>query len=190
MVCIMPGGLRFSIPSTVYALAAKEIEPPVENVQCLCFSKKSFPGQSPNLQNQPITKEKQLFCLMTDSQIFSHIASTLSLSPKQIQTVAGFIDEGATIPFLARYRQEATGGLDEEQLRSVRDLLEFHRTLEARKKTILKAIKEQDKLTPELEEKIVELQRSENPRRPLPSLQEKEENPGRYGQRERARTAG
>jgi protein Tex len=91
---------------------------------------------------------------MNDSQIFSHIATALSLSPKQIQTVAGFIDEGATIPFLARYRQEATGGLDEEQLRSVRDMIEFHRTLEDRKKTILKAIKEQDKLTPELQEKI------------------------------------
>jgi protein Tex len=91
---------------------------------------------------------------MTDKQIISHIASSISLSSKQIQTVAELIDEGATIPFLARYRQEATGGLDEEQLRSVRDLLEFHRTLEARKKTILKAIKEQNKLTPELEEKI------------------------------------
>ncbi|MEX0647444.1 MAG: Tex family protein [Balneolaceae bacterium] len=91
---------------------------------------------------------------MTDSTIFNHIAATLSLSAKQVQTVANFIDEGATIPFLARYRQEATGGLDEEQLRSVRDMIEFHRTLEDRKKTILKAIKEQDKLTPELEEKI------------------------------------
>ena len=91
---------------------------------------------------------------MTDTQIFSHIASTLALSAKQVQTVAGLIDEGATIPFLARYRLEATGGLDEEQLRSVRDMIEFHRTLEDRKKTILKAIKEQDKLTPELKEKI------------------------------------
>lgn len=91
---------------------------------------------------------------MNDSQIFSHIAAALSLAPKQVQSVASFIDEGATIPFLARYRQEATGGLDEEQLRSVRDMIEFHRTLEDRKKTILKAIKEQEKLTPELEEKI------------------------------------
>lgn len=91
---------------------------------------------------------------MTDTQIFNHIASSLSFSPKQVQTVAGFIDEGATIPFLARYRQEATGGLDEEQLRAIRDSIEFHRTLEDRKKTILKAIDEQEKLTPELEEKI------------------------------------
>ncbi|TVR18422.1 MAG: RNA-binding transcriptional accessory protein, partial [Balneolaceae bacterium] len=93
---------------------------------------------------------------MTESQIFQNISTSLLLSSKQVQTVANFIDEGATIPFLARYRQEATGGLDEEQLRSVRDLLEFHRTLEARKKTILKAIKEQDKLTPELEKSIIE----------------------------------
>ena len=70
--------------------------------------------------------------------------------------MAEFLDKGATIPFLARYRQEATGGLDEEQLRSVRDQLEFHHTLEARKKTILKAIKEQEKLTPELEKSIIE----------------------------------
>ena len=91
---------------------------------------------------------------MTELQIIQHISSALSLSAKQVQTTATLIDEGATIPFLARYRKEATGGLDEEQLRSVRDMLEFHRTLEARKQTILKSIKEQDKLTPELEEKI------------------------------------
>lgn len=91
---------------------------------------------------------------MTESQIIQHISSELSLSGKQVKTTADLIDEGATIPFLARYRKEATGGLDEEQLRSVRDMLEFHRTLEDRKKTVLKAIKEQDKLTPELEKKI------------------------------------
>ncbi len=93
---------------------------------------------------------------MTEAQIIKHISTALSLSEKQVKTTADLIDEGATIPFLARYRKEATGGLDEEQLRAVRDSLEFHRTLEDRKKTILKAIKEQDKLTPELEEKIKE----------------------------------
>ncbi|MEL7835001.1 Tex family protein [Fodinibius sp. Rm-B-1B1-1] len=91
---------------------------------------------------------------MTDSQIFSSIAQELNFKPKQIKTVADFLDDGATVPFLARYRQEATGGLDEEDIRSVRDKLEFHRTLEDRKKTILKTIDEQDKLTEELEEKI------------------------------------
>lgn len=91
---------------------------------------------------------------MTESQIFSSIANELDLRPKQVSSVANFLDEGATVPFLARYRQEATGGLDEEQIRNVRDKLEFHRTLEDRKKTILKTIAEQDKLTDELKEKI------------------------------------
>jgi uncharacterized protein len=91
---------------------------------------------------------------MTEAQIYQSIASELELRAKQIRTVADFLDDGATVPFLARYRQEATGGLDEEQIRSVRDSLEFHRTLEDRKKTILKTIEEQDKLTEELEEKI------------------------------------
>jgi len=91
---------------------------------------------------------------MTDSQIFNNIAQELELRSKQVKSVADFLDDGATVPFLARYRQEATGGLDEEQIRSVRDKLEFHRTLDERKQTILKTIDEQDKLTEELEEKI------------------------------------
>ena len=91
---------------------------------------------------------------MTDSQIFSTIAKELDLQSKQVKSVADFLDDGATVPFLARYRQEATGGLDEEQIRNVRDKLEYHQTLEDRKETILKTIAEQDKLTDELEEKI------------------------------------
>lgn len=91
---------------------------------------------------------------MTDAQIFSSIAQELDLKSKQVKSVADFLDDGATVPFLARYRQEATGGLDEEQIRSVRDKLEFHRTLEDRKETILKTIDEQDELTDELEEKV------------------------------------
>lgn len=91
---------------------------------------------------------------MTDAQIFSSIAQELDLKSKQVKSVADFLDDGATVPFLARYRQEATGGLDEEQIRSVRDKLEFHHTLEDRKETILKTIDEQDELTDELEEKV------------------------------------
>ena len=91
---------------------------------------------------------------MTETQIHNLIAAELNFKPKQVNTLAEFLDGGATVPFLARYRQEATGGLDEEQIREVRDKLEFHRTLEDRKKTILKSIQEQDKLTPELEETI------------------------------------
>lgn len=86
--------------------------------------------------------------------INARISKQLNIAQHQINTVEGFLDEGATIPFLARYRKEATGGLDEEQLRAIRDALDLQKALESRKETILKAIKEQDKLTPELEKKI------------------------------------
>ncbi|MEQ9310250.1 MAG: Tex family protein [Balneolaceae bacterium] len=92
---------------------------------------------------------------MSASIIINRVSTQLKISEKQINTVAQFLDEGATIPFLARYRKEATGGLDEEQLRAIRDSLELQKTLEARKETILKSIQEQEKLTPELEAKII-----------------------------------
>lgn len=92
---------------------------------------------------------------MTDSQIFEFISKKLNYSSKQIQTVATLLDEGATIPFLSRYRKEVTGGLDEEELRSIRDELDYVRTLEQRKVSILNTIREQGKLTPELEQQIV-----------------------------------
>ena len=91
---------------------------------------------------------------MIEADAVATLANETGFSNKQITTVANFLDEGATIPFLARYRQEATGGLDEEQLRSIRDELERHRALEDRRKTILKAIDEQGKLSEELEDKI------------------------------------
>ena len=93
---------------------------------------------------------------MSDTIIFKRIATELTLSQKQITIVAELMDDGATIPFLARYRKEATGGLDEEQLRSIRDRIDTQRALEDRKKTVLKAIREQDKLTADLEEMIRE----------------------------------
>lgn len=91
---------------------------------------------------------------MTDIQIFERLSQTLGFSPRQIQTVTTLLDEGATVPFLARYRKEVTGGLDEEQIRLIRDAVEHKRALEQRREAILKSIKEQDKLTPELEEAI------------------------------------
>ncbi len=64
------------------------------------------------------------------------------------------LDEGNTVPFIARYRKEATGSLDEDQIRSIEERIKYLRMLEERKKTILNSIEEQGKLTPELEEKI------------------------------------
>jgi len=93
---------------------------------------------------------------MTEQQIFSSIAKKLSVSVQQVSKTAALFDEGATIPFISRYRLEVTGGLDEVQLRNLRDELEFLRLLDQRKKTILESITKQEKLTPELEKAITE----------------------------------
>ncbi|GAB4527730.1 MAG: Tex family protein [Anaerolineales bacterium] len=82
------------------------------------------------------------------------IAQTLNLPIEKINTVVTLLDDGNTIPFIARYRKEATGGLDEEQLRTISAELARLRTLEMRRETVLKTIREQDKLTPELEAMI------------------------------------
>jgi uncharacterized protein len=66
----------------------------------------------------------------------------------------GLLKEGATIPFIARYRKENTDGLDEEQLRDIEDRLNYLTLLEERKETVLKSIEEQGKLTEELKQKI------------------------------------
>ncbi len=91
---------------------------------------------------------------MTESQIFKTIAGQTGFSVSQVNKVAGLLDEGATIPFIARYRQEMTGGLDEVALRTLRDELDFRRLLEQRRETILESIRKQEKLTPELEKSI------------------------------------
>lgn len=78
------------------------------------------------------------------------IAQELSVSPAQIESVIKLIDEGSTIPFIARYRKEATGGLDDTQLRTLEERLTYLRNLEARKAEIISSIEKQGKLTDEL----------------------------------------
>ena len=90
----------------------------------------------------------------TETQILITVATKLGISVKQVSKAAELFDEGATIPFIARYRLEVTGGLDEVQLRNLRDELEFRRLLEQRRETILESIRKQEKLTPELEQAI------------------------------------
>ena len=82
------------------------------------------------------------------------IAQATGLQAKQIEATLLLLDEGATIPFIARYRKERTGGLDEVQIAQVSDLNDKLKELAKRKDTILKTIGEQDKLTPELEARI------------------------------------
>ena len=88
--------------------------------------------------------------------IFSRIAQELDTSLQQVSAAVTLLDEGATVPFIARYRKEVTGGLDDTQLRQLDERLRYLRELEDRRETILSSIKEQDKLTPELEAAINE----------------------------------
>ena len=82
------------------------------------------------------------------------IAQATGLQTRQIEATLLLLDEGATIPFIARYRKERTGGMDEVQIAQVSDLNDRLKELSKRKDTILKTIGEQDKLTPELEARI------------------------------------
>lgn len=93
---------------------------------------------------------------MTDvnSRIGLKIAQDLGIKEWQVAAVVELIDGGSTIPFIARYRKEATGALDDETLRALDERLKYLRNLEERKQTVLASIEEQGRLTPELAEKI------------------------------------
>lgn len=84
------------------------------------------------------------------------IAAELGLAVKQVSTTLQLLDEGATVPFISRYRKELTGSLDEVQITAVRDRAQQLRDLEKRREAVLKSIAEQGKLTPELELKVRE----------------------------------
>jgi uncharacterized protein len=87
--------------------------------------------------------------------IIRTIAEELTVNPKQVQAAVQLLDEGATVPFIARYRKEVTGGLDDTQLRELEVRLLYLRELNERRETILESIRGQDKLTPELEAAIL-----------------------------------
>ena len=92
--------------------------------------------------------------MTTTTTIISTIAAELRLPATQVAAAVGLFDDGNTIPFVARYRKEMTGGLDEEQLRQVQARLDYLRRLAERREAVLASILEQDKLTPELEAAI------------------------------------
>ena len=83
-----------------------------------------------------------------------HIAQILNLPLRGITSVIELLDDGGTVPFIARYRKEATGNLDEVQIRSIEEKLAYYRELEERRETILSSISEQGKLTDELKARI------------------------------------
>src|SRR3954468_18169011 len=88
------------------------------------------------------------------TSILLHISKLLNVPLKGMTAVIDLIDEGATVPFIARYRKEVTGNLDEVQIRDIQEKLEYFRELEDRKETILRTIEEQGKLTDELRARI------------------------------------
>jgi uncharacterized protein len=75
------------------------------------------------------------------------IAQELSVHPAQVAAAVALLDDGATVPFVARYRKEATGGLDDTQLRHLEGRLGYLRELEERRSAVLASIREQDKLS-------------------------------------------
>ncbi len=82
------------------------------------------------------------------------IATEINARPEQVGAAVKLLDEGATVPFVARYRKEVTGGLDDSQLRTLSDRLSYLRELDARRETILSSIRDQGKLTDELAKSI------------------------------------
>lgn len=88
-------------------------------------------------------------------ELIPTLSTRLGFRPNQVQATVELLDAGNTLPFIARYRKEATGGLDEEQLRALIDELKTFRTLEERREAVLKSMREQEKLTPELEKAML-----------------------------------
>lgn len=86
--------------------------------------------------------------------IITRLSEELSIKQSQIEAAVRLIDDGNTIPFIARYRKEMTGSLDDEQLRALSERLSYLRGLERRKEEVYAAISEQGKMTPEIEEAL------------------------------------
>ncbi|MEA3342171.1 MAG: Tex-like N-terminal domain-containing protein, partial [Chloroflexota bacterium] len=83
------------------------------------------------------------------------IAAQLNLRPAQVAATIELFDAGNTLPFIARYRKEATGGLDEEQIRKLSALLNKLRKLDERRQTVISTIEGQGKLTPDLRRRLL-----------------------------------
>lgn len=91
---------------------------------------------------------------MTMNQHLSHISNALSINSKQVNATLTLLEEGATVPFISRYRKELTGSLDEVQIAAIRDLAQQLKELDKRREAILKSLTELGKLTPELEKQL------------------------------------
>src|SRR6201991_4981094 len=87
---------------------------------------------------------------------YKKIAAEFSIAEKQVVATVSLLDEGATVPFISRYRKELTGSLDEVQVATIRDRIQQLRELDKRREAILKSLTDLGKLTPELEKQLNE----------------------------------
>ena len=94
-----------------------------------------------------------------NDEIIKQIASSLNIKPKQVEVVLKLLEEGNTIPFIARYRKELTGALDEERIRSINEVYEYQVNLLKRKEDVIRLIDEKGMLTEELKQDILKCQK-------------------------------
>ena len=90
-----------------------------------------------------------------NKEIIDEISNNLNIKNNQIEAVLKLLEEGNTIPFIARYRKEATGALDEEQIRQINEYYEYQVNLFKRKETVIKLIDEKGLLTDEIKNNIM-----------------------------------
>ena len=95
-------------------------------------------------------------------RMFAIIGSELNVKPKQVQAAVELLDEGNTVPFIARYRKEVTGELQDEQLRTIEERIKYLCNLETRRQEIIASITEQEKMTDELMKALRLLQSFKN----------------------------
>ncbi len=91
--------------------------------------------------------------------IFNQVAEDTGLNPKQVKKTIALLDDGNTVPFIARYRKEMTGELDETQVRLIEERVQYLRNLSQRKEEVIRLIDEQQKLSPELKQQIMQAKR-------------------------------
>ena len=94
--------------------------------------------------------------MLTKQELSKAIAAELNLSETAVSAVIELLDESATVPFIARYRKERTGGLDEVQIRTIEERREYLNELEERRESIIAEIEKQEKMTPELKAQILQ----------------------------------
>jgi len=123
-----------------------------------------------NAEDTAALKKLAAHKTLVQARILKQISDELQIASTKVKTTVELLDEGNTIPFIARYRKEMTGELDENELRAIEERLQYLRNLEARKLEVIRLIDEQGKLTPELRlgvEQAVKLQEIEDLYRPF-----------------------